>query len=278
VQELRQKFPIATLLKASGLPRSTFYYQLEVLQRDDKQKALKDTIKAVYERHHGRYGYRRVTAAIRMLGEQVNHKAVQRLMGVLGLKSLVRPKKYRSFKGEVGQAAPNELQRRFEATDANQKWVTDVTEFNVAGEKLYLSPVLDLYNGEIIAFETARRPRFELVAAMLKKALSKLGAAEAPLLHSDQGWHYRMPAYRSMLDERGMVQSMSRKGNCLDNAAMESFFAVLKTEFFYMKKFASVEELEAGIRRYIHYYNHDRIKLKLNGLSPVQFKRQQLAA
>jgi putative transposase len=87
-----------------------------------------------------------------------------------------------------------------------------------------------------------------------------------------------MPAYRSMLDERGMVQSMSRKGNCLDNAAMESFFAVLKTEFFYMKKFASVEELEAGIRRYIHYYNHDRIKLKLNGLSPVQFKRQQLAA
>lgn len=278
MQELRQQFPISTLLKASGLPRSTFYYQLEVLQRDDKQKALKDTIKAVYQRHHGRYGYRRVTAAIRTLGEQVNHKTVQRLMGVLGLKSLVRPKKYRSFKGEVGQAAPNELQRRFEATAANQRWVTDVTEFNVAGEKLYLSPVLDLYNGEIVAFETARRPKFELVASMLKKALSKLGANEAPLLHSDQGWHYRMPAYRSMLDERKMVQSMSRKGNCLDNAAMESFFAVLKTEFFYMTKFASVDELVAGIRRYIHYYNHDRIKLKLNGLSPVQFRRQQLAA
>ncbi len=278
MQELRQQYPIAGLLKVAGLPRSTFYYQLEVLQRGDQHKRLKETIKTVYERHHGRYGYRRVTAAIRNLGEQVNHKTVQRLMGILGLKSLVRPKKYRSFKGEVGQAAPNELQRRFEAKAANQKWVTDVTEFNVAGEKLYLSPVLDLYNGEIIAFETARRPKFELVASMLKKALSKLGPGEGPLLHSDQGWHYRMPAYRSMLDKHGLVQSMSRKGNCLDNAAMESFFAVLKTEFFYMKKFACIDDLEAGIRRYIHYYNHDRIKLKLQGMSPVQFRRQQLAA
>jgi putative transposase len=278
VQELRQQYPFTNLLKAAGLPRSTFYYQLEVLREGDKQKQLKDTIRAVFERHKGRYGYRRVTAAIRQLGERVNHKTVQRLMGTLGLKSLVRPKKYRSFKGEVGQAAPNELQRQFEAEAANQKWVTDVTEFNVAGEKLYLSPVLDLYNGEIIAFETARRPKFELVASMLKKALSKLGPDDKPLLHSDQGWHYRMPAYRRLLEERGMVQSMSRKGTCLDNAAMESFFAVLKSEFFYLNKFTSVEELQAGLRRYIHYYNHDRIKLKLKGLSPVQFRTQSLAA
>lgn len=278
MQELRQQFPIAGLLKAAGLPRSTFYYQLEVLRGGGKQKQLKDTIRSVFERHKGRYGYRRVTAAVRQLGEQVNHKTVQRLMGVLGLKSLVRPKKYQSFKGEVGQAAPNVLGRQFDAQAANEKWVTDVTEFNVAGEKLYLSPVLDLYNGEIIAFETARRPKFELVTSMLTKALAKLSPGDKPLLHSDQGWQYRMPAYQEMLQERQMVQSMSRKGNCLDNAVMESFFAVLKSEFFYLNKFASIEELQTGLTRYIHYYNHERIKLKLKGLSPVQFRSQPLAA
>ena len=278
MQELRQHFPIAGLLKLAKLPRSTFYYQQKALQADDKHKQLKEKIRAVFNRHKGRYGYRRVTAAIRQLGERINHKKVQRLMGTLGLKSLVRPKKYRSFKGEVGHAAPNKLQRRFEATAANQKWVTDVTEFNVAGSKLYLSPVLDLYNGEIVAFETAERPKFELVSSMLKRAIAKLGPTDKPMVHSDQGWQYRMPVYQRMLRDRQMVQSMSRKGNCLDNAAMESFFAVLKSEFFYLNKFSSVQELKAGLKRYIHYYNHDRIKLKLKGLSPVQFRTQPLAA
>lgn len=278
MQELRQRYPIARLLKLAKLPRSTFYYQRNVLQAEDKYEQLKAKIKVVFNRHRGRYGYRRVTAAVRQSGEPVNHKTVRRLMGTLGLKSLVRPKKYRSFKGEVGHAAPNELQRRFEAKAANQKWVTDVTEFNVAGKKLYLSPILDLYNGEIVAFETAERPKFELVSSMLKKALRKLAPGDRPMLHSDQGWQYRMPAYQRTLRERQMVQSMSRKGNCLDNAAMESFFAVLKSEFFYLNKFKGIDELRAGLKRYIHYYNHDRIKLKLKGLSPVQFRTQPLAA
>lgn len=274
MQELRQQYPIAGLLKLAKLPRSTFYYQLKVLQAEDKHKQLKEQIQTVFNRHKGRYGYRRVTAAVRQLGEKVNHKKVQRLMGSLGLKSLVRPKRYQSFKGEVGQAAANELQRRFEAKALNQKWVTDVTEFNVAGKKLYLSPILDLYNGEIVAFETAERPKFELVSSMLKKALAKLGPDDKPMVHSDQGWQYRMPVYQRLLRDREIVQSMSRKGNCLDNAAMESFFAVLKTEFFYLNKFSSIEELKAGLKSYIHYYNHDRIKLKLKGLSPVQFRTQ----
>jgi putative transposase len=195
----------------------------------------------------------------------------------LGLRSLVRPKKYRSYQGEVGQAAANVLQRQFQAQAAHQKWVTDVTEFNVAGEKLYLSPVMDLYNGEIVAFETARRPVFKLVSSMLEKALAKLTAKDKPMLHSDQGWQYRMPAYQKMLRDKGVAQSMSRRGNCLDNAAMESFFAVLKTEFFYLNKFSSVDELQRGIKQYIHYYNHERIKLKLKGLSPVQYRTQPLA-
>lgn len=154
----------------------------------------------------------------------------------------------------------------------------DVTAFNVAGEKLYLSPVLDLCNGEIAAFETSKRPVFELVDSMLKKALARLGPDDRPMLRSDQGWHYRMPAFRRPLKERQLVQSMSRKGNCLDNAAMESFFAVLKSEFFYLNKFQSVDELREGLTDYIHYYNHDRIKLKLKGLSPVQYRAQALAA
>ena len=263
MQELRQQYPLAGLLAFAGLARSTFYYQLKARQASDKHQQLKDAIRSVFARHKGRYGYRRVTAAIRQTGKTVNHKTVQRLMTVLGLKSLVRPKRYRSFKGEIGQAAPHELQRKFQAASANQKWVTDVTEFNVAGEKLYLSPVMDLYNGEIIAFETARRPAFGLVSSMLKKALHKLAPHDKPMLHSDQGWQYRMPAYQRLLRERGLVQSMSRRGNCLDNAAMESFFAVLKSECFYLNKFVSVDALEAELTRYIHYYNHDRIKLKL---------------
>jgi putative transposase len=278
VQELRQQFPIDGLLKLAGLPRSTFYYQQQALQKTDKYQQLKEQIRTLFDAHRGRYGYRRITAGLRQLGTVVNHKLVQRLMGMLGLKSLVRPKKYRSFKGEVGQAAPHELQRQFQAEAPNQKWVTDVTEFNVGGEKLYLSPVLDLYNGEIIAFETNRRPVFELVGSMLKQALTKLGPEDRPMLHSDQGWHYRMPDFQLQLRERELVQSMSRKGNCLDNAAMESFFAVLKSEFFYLNKFDTVDELKNGLTDYIHYYNHDRIKLKLKGLSPVQYRTQALAA
>jgi len=278
VQELRLQHPITGLLKVAGLARSTFYYQQKALREGDKYASMKERICTIYERHKGRYGYRRITAAIRQMGQQVNHKTVQRLMGQLGLKSLVRPKKYRSYRGATSCAAPNVLQRQFDASHANQKWVTDVTEFNVAGEKLYLSPVLDLFNGEIIAFETAKRPVFGLVSAMLKKALDKLAPHDRPLLHSDQGWQYHMPAYQQLLKTREMVQSMSRKGNCLDNAAMESFFAVLKSEYFYLNKFTSVEQLQAGLVQYIHYYNHDRIKMKLKGLSPVQYRTQPLAA
>jgi len=266
------------LLKIAGLARSTFYYQQQALLAKDKHLALKEQISAVFARHKGRYGYRRITAAVRQAGQRVNHKTVQRLMGELKLKSLVRPKKYRSYKGEVGHAAPNVLKRKFEAHGANQKWVTDVTEFNVAGEKLYLSPVMDLYNGEIIAFETAKRPVFELISSMLKKALAKLKSNDKPMLHSDQGWQYRMPAYQRALRERQIVQSMSGKGNCLDNAAMESFFAVLKSEFFYLNKFSSVDALKKGLKEYIRSYNHDRIKMKLKGLSPVQYRTQPLAA
>ena len=265
------------LLKVAELSRSTFYYQVSVQQLDDRHAGLKRRIHALYERHKGRYGYRRITAALRQAGEQVNHKTVQRLMQHLGLKSLVRPKKYRSYRGQQA-SVPNLLARQFQAERPNQRWVTDVTEFNVRGEKLYLSPVMDLYNGEIVSYTMQKRPQFSLVGEMLNKALAKLTDQDAPLLHSDQGWQYQMPAYRRKLAEHGVIQSMSRKGNCLDNAAMESFFGTLKSEYFYLNRIATIEQLQAGIRHYIHYYNHERIKTKLKGLSPVQYRNQALAA
>ena len=256
------------------LAKSTFYYQVTAQRTADKYRVLKEQIKTIYDWHKGRYGYRRVHAALRQWGHAVNHKTVQRLMGDLGLKSLVKIKRYQSYKGEAGRTAPNHLERRFSAKQPNEKWVTDVTEFKVANEKLYLSPMMDLFNGEIVAFETARRPVFSMVRGMLKRAIGMLGDGDKPMIHSDQGWQYQMPAYGQLLRDRGMVQSMSRKGNCHDNAAMESFFGTLKSEFFHLNKFASIEQLENGLAEYIRYYNCERIKLGLGGLTPVQFRMQ----
>jgi putative transposase len=274
VIELRHQYPLAGLLKLAGLARSTFYYQQKALQVADKYADLKARIKTIFDRHKGRYGYRRITATIRQEGLAVNHKTIQRLMVDLRLKSCVRVKKYRAYKGEVGKIAPNVLERQFDAESPNQKWVTDVTEFNVRGEKLYLSPVLDLYNGEIVAYQMARRPLFDMVGTMLEKAFGRLKQSDKPILHSDQGWQYQMAVYRRLLENRSITQSMSRKGNCYDNAAMESFFGTLKAEFFYLNKFDNLDELEVGIKDYIRYYNHDRIKLKLQGMSPVKYRNQ----
>lgn len=278
MDELRHQYGLKHLLHAADLPRSTFYYHLKKRVLPDSDATLKSRIHQVFEQHRGRYGYRRVALQLRQEGTLVNHKAVQRLMQGLGLKSLVRPKKYRSYRGAGHAAIANILNRQFEAKGPNQAWVTDVTEFNVRGEKFYLSPVMDLYNGEIVTYRTSRRPTFDLVGGMLRGAVATLAKGEGPLIHSDQGWQYQQSGYRRLLEENGLTQSMSRKGNCLDNAAMESFFGTLKSEFFYLDQIDTIDQLEIGIRQYIHYYNHDRIKLKLKGLSPVQYRTQALSA
>ncbi|QXI36337.1 IS3 family transposase [Pseudomonas xantholysinigenes] len=275
VQGLRHEHRLALLLRAAGLARSTFYYQSKALVAD-KHAALKERIKSVYHRHKGRYGYRRITAVLGCHGEVINHKKVQRLMQLMDLKSLVKVKKYRSYRGSEGLVASDLLKREFKAEAPNQKWVTDVTEFKVKGQKLFLSPVMDLYNGEILAYQINPRPEFKMVSAMLEQAFERLNPDDKPILHSDQGWQYRQPAYRHMLGRKKIQQSMSRKGNCLDNAAMESFFGTLKSEFFYLQSFESVEQLASGLEDYIAYYNQERISLRLNGLSPVQFRTQAL--
>ncbi len=199
-------------------------------------------------------------------------------MQTLNLKAVIRaPKKYRSYRGEQGYIAPNHLARQFECEQPNQKWVTDVTEFRVGNEKLYLSPLMDLFNREIIAYRVMRRPVYKLVEDMLQKALSKLATTDKPLLHSDQGWQYQLATYQKTLADHGVKQSMSRKGNCLDNAVIENFFGTLKCELFYRKKFTSIDQLEEQIHDYIYYYNHERLSTKLKGLSPVQYRNQSLA-
>ena len=228
----------------------------------------------IYHQHKGRYGYRRITFALKNLGFTVNHKCVQRIMKLMKLKSHIRTAKYRSYKGQVGKIADNVLQREFKAERPNQKWVTDVTEFNIQGKKLYLSPIMDLFNGEIIAYQTQRRPMFSLVKDMLTEAVNKLKPDDRPIIHSDQGWQYQMSYYQKVLEEKKLIQSMSRKGNCLDNASMESFFGILKSECFYGERFDSIDDLEHAIREYIYYYNHERIKVKLKGLTPVDYRIQ----
>ncbi len=271
---LRPTFPLKGLLVVAGLARSTFYYQCKALEAPDRHAGLKKQIAEVFARHKGRYGYRRVAATIRAMGVRIDPKTVQRRMVELGLKSPVRAKRYKSFKGEIGTTAPNVLERNFDAAGVNEKWVTDVTEFKVAGGKVYLSPIMDLCTGEIITFTMDTRPSLEMATTMLRNALAGLPDGAKPILHSDQGWHYRMPKYQELLAQTGLTQSMSRKGNCHDNASMESFFAVLKTEYFHLHTFKSVEELQDGVKEYIRYYNTDRIKMRLGGLTPVAYRNQ----
>jgi putative transposase len=253
------------------MAKSSFYYYAKQ-DKSDKYEEVKKKIERIYHKHKGRLGYRRITILLRREDIVINHKTVLRLMGSLKLKSLIRRKKYRSYKGEQGKIAPNVLDRSFKAKRPNQKWTTDVTEFNVLGKKLYLSPVLDLYNQEIISYELSERPDFKSVISMLGKALKKADPDKSLLMHSDQGWQYQMKQYQSILKQNGIKQSMSRKGNCLDNAVMENFFGTLKSELFYLNKYESINHLKKEINGYIKYYNHDRIKLNLNGMSPVQYR------
>lgn len=167
-------------------------------------------------------------------------------MQILGIKSVVRLKKYRSYRGHEGRIAPHLLQCQFSAARPNQKWVTDVTEFNVAGEKLYLSPMVDLYNGEIIAYEMNSRPVLRFVAQMVEKAKNDLMDLKNHLFTRIKAGTISK-VYQHLLREQRLVQSMSRRGNCLDNAAMESFFGTLKSELYHLQKWQSVEQLKNAI-------------------------------
>lgn len=256
------------------MARSTYYYNLKLLTLPDKDKSIEYAIFSIYHLHKGRYGYRRITLELRNSSLIVNHKRVARIMKQLGIKSLVRVKKYRSYRGNEGKAAVNIIERNFKAVRPNEKWSTDVTEFNLFGQKRYLSTILDMFNGEIISYTISPNPNFNMVMKMLKDAIKKTKNKNNLILHSDQGWQYRHLIYQNTLKDNGIIQSMSRKGNCLDNAMMESFFGILKSELFYLQEFKSIGDFDNELENYIYYYNNDRIKTKLNGLSPVKYRTQ----
>lgn len=270
--ELRHRFNLDILLDCVKMARSTFYYYLKKQGQDDKYADSKELINSIFHTHKGRYGYRRITLKLKRDGLKINHKTVYRLMGEMKIKSSIRVKKYRSYKGDHGKIAPNILGRNFRAEKPFQKWATDITEFRVRDKKLYLSPIIDLFNQEIISYKLTDRPHFQGVMEMLDNALKRIDKPSHLLLHSDQGWQYQMVQYQKVLQHHGIIQSMSRKGNCLDNAVMENFFGILKSELYYQNKYESIEKLRQDIEDYIGYYNKERIKLNLNGMSPMEYR------
>ena len=270
------EFSLDILLKAIKLARSTYYYHLKQLDKPDKDQELKAEIQSIFIEHKGNYGYRRIHLELKNRGYLVNHKRVQRLMKVLNLQAKMRQKrKYSSHKGDVGKKAENLIQRQFEGSKTMEKCYTDVTEFAIPAstQKLYLSPVLDGFNSEIIAYNLSTSPNLEQVKTMLEQAFTEKHY-ENTVLHSDQGWQYQHASYHQFLESKGIQASMSRKGNSPDNGMMESFFGILKSEMFYgyEKSFQSLKQLEQAIVDYIDYYNNKRIKVKLKGLSPVQYR------
>ncbi|EQB21898.1 Mobile element protein [Dehalobacter sp. UNSWDHB] len=277
MHELRHKYKVTELIKIAGIPRSSYYYHIKCQAKEDKYAEIRPLLQQIFNDNKGRYGYRRITAELKKQGAIINHKTVLRLMKESNLHCFVRIKKYNSYRGEVGKVAPNLLNREFNSAKPNEKWVTDITEFHLFGQKLYLSPILDLYNGEIISYDISNHPRFSQVMAMLNRAFDKIPDNTGLILHSDQGWQYRMAAYHAALKEKGIRQSMSRKATCLDNAVMENFFGHLKSELLYNQIFESVEHFVQELHGYLEYYNHKRIKKRLNYMSPIEYRLMKAA-
>ena len=239
--------------------------------KKDKYAIAKQEIQEIFSKSKGAYGYRRVEIELRQKGYTINHKTVLKLMKTLNIQGKQRKNRYKSYKGEIGKVARNILNQDFQASMPYEKLVTDVTEFAVCNEKVYLSPVLDLYNREIISYSISKNPNFWQTKEMLKILFEKLPQKAKPILHSDQGWQYQMKEFQRLLSNNNITQSMSRKGNCLDNSAMENFFGRLKVEMFYGENFQSADELIGRLKEYINYYNNQRIILKLK-MSPVQYR------
>lgn len=278
------------MLKFFEISKSTYFYNINNYENPDVDLELKNLIKEIFNKHKSRYGYRRITLELRNKGLVINHKRVKRLMSQLGLYGLTPKAKYKSYKGEVGKTANNKLlvkvvdevkhtttmKRNFKTTKVNEVWLSDVTEFHIPAGKLYLSPILDLHNREIVSFNVSKSPNFIQTRDMLNKAFDKYNNLEGLIFHTDQGWQYQMYQFIKSLKDKNIIQSMSRKGNCLDNSPMENFFGKLKNEMFYGNeyKFKTLNQLELAIKEYIHYYNNERITVKLKGLTPVQFRNQ----
>ena len=279
VVSLKAEHRLDVLLDVAGLARSTFFYQQARRRAPDPHAELKAAITDAFEDSRGRYGHRRIHHVLVRAGWRVAKKTVLALMRALGLVCRVRRKRrYTSYQGRVGEIAANLLDRDFTADAANRKWVTDVTEFRVGDQKLYLSPIMDLFDRQIIAYSLGPSPSLELTNSSLRAALATVDDGQDLLVHSDQGFQYQHSSWRKLLADSAATQSMSRKANCYDNAVMENFFGHLKEEVFHHTRYLDIDALATALGDYIHWYNTERISTKLEGLSPVQYRTQALAA
>ena len=262
------------------------------MSKEDKNSETKAKIKDIFEEHKQRYGYRRITLEMRNKGYEINHKKVKRLMKVMGLYGITPKAKYKSYKGDMNGTVPNLLldkivddnkhtttyKQNFTTTACNQIWTTDVSEFKISAGKLYLSPIMDAHNDEIVSYDISVAPNYAQITNMLNKAFNRFDNLKGLIFQSDQGWQYQMQHYHKTLKERGIIQSMSRKGNCMDNGIIENFFGKMKNEMFYGHEyeFKTLDQLKQAMEEYIKYYNEKRIKVKLKGLTPLQFRNQSL--
>ncbi|MCT1415244.1 IS3 family transposase, partial [Corynebacterium sanguinis] len=272
---LKSHHRLEYLLEAAGIPRSTFFYHQKRRGEPDRHAVLKDAIRESFERNKHRYGYRRVLLDLRNQGWVVNHKLVYKLMHEMGLRAKVRQHRpYISYSGTVSRIADNKLERKFTPDKPNTVFVSDVTEFRIAGRKVYLSPVMDLFDRSIVAHTVATSPSTAFTTDSLSKAIAACAPETGWMMHTDQGFQYQHSTWRKLIDEHGGVQSMSRKANCYDNAVMENFFGHLKTEMYHGEVFDTVAEFNQAIDEYIGWYNTERVQQRLKGLTPMQYRNQ----
>lgn len=281
IRELSSIHQVYWLCRIASVSRAGYYKwlkrQAHITAKDREDHKLQTLLQSGYLRNRGRYGYRRMQVWLnRQTGQTYNHKRVYRLLDITGLKARIRRKRrWYGKSAEAGTISPNILNRRFEADAPNRKWVSDVTYLPTPEKTLYLSAIKDLATNEIVAYRISDRNDLKLVRDTLMAAIRReRKKVYGILIHSDQGFQYTSKSYQTLLQRYGMRASMSRKGNCLDNAAMESFFSHLKTELLYLENFTSAAQLQREVRTYIRYYNEERIQLKLDKLAPVAYRRQ----
>lgn len=276
VDALKHAYQLTELLMALDLSRSSYYHNRKALQRPDKYAEARDEIAIIFESNYRCYGYRRIGECLRRSGSQLSEKVIRRLMAEEGLVvGSTRRNRFKTYRGELSPAPENLIARDFQSSTPNEKWLTDLSEFAIPAGKVYLSPMIDCFDGLVVSWSISPVPNADLVNAMLDEAISTLAPGETPTVHSDRGCHYRWPGWLQRLERANLTRSMSRKGCTPDNAACEAFFGRLKTEFFYPRRWAgfTMEQFIAELDGYIHWYNETRIKMSLGGKSPVEYRQ-----
>ncbi|TCT26613.1 IS3 family transposase, partial [Martelella mediterranea] len=276
VNALRDLYQLPELLTRLGLARSSYFYHRTRLQMEDKYLAIRHSITEIFERNHRCYGYRRLQASLARQCVSISEKVVRRLMKQENLiVAMPKRRRYRSYLGEISPAPENIINREFKAAAPNEKWLTDITEFRIPAGKIYLSPIIDCFDGLVISWTIGTSPDAQLVNTMLDAAIATVtNEDKRPIVHSDRGAHYRWPGWLSRTNDARLIRSMSRKACSPDNAACEGFFGRLKTELFYPRdwKTTTLEQFIEDVDAYIRWYNENRIKISLGGRSPIEYR------